>query len=412
MVRRISEQARRRTRVIGADRPALLDGAPEEHLALFDEVVPLDVQDATACREWALATRPDVGAVLTIRETSVLAAAEVTQALGLPGNAPEVVARVRTKDLCRQRLGEAGFPQPHSAVCRGLADAERFLEATGPGPWIVKPRAGLGSIGVSRIDHRGELAAAVDGLWGGLSPKASLPPASSFLIETYVTGEEYSAEGVVVGGVPHVLALTHKQITDGFLSTSQRVPSGLAPDVAADAEDTVARALKALGVTHGIFHVELWLTPSGVVLGEFHVRTAGDYIHALVEHTRPGLELFGACVDDALGRAPTPFPDPVGSARVEFLFAPAGTLRAVHGWDELAGHPAVRIADLNVAPGDVVPAVKDAFTRSAVFVVGADSPGDADALATGLASRVVFDARPAEPGGPMARDREGTWIRR
>jgi len=37
--------------------------------------------------------------------------------------------------------------------------------------------------------------------------------------------------------------------------------------------ETVARALRTLGVCFGLFHVELWLTDDGIVLGELHGRT-------------------------------------------------------------------------------------------------------------------------------------------
>lgn len=392
-IRRLSAQARRRrVRLLGADTPEALRAAPAAELALVDDVVPLDVHDPEACRAWAASVRPPVDAVLTVRELSVHPTAVVARELGLAGNDPEAVQRVRRKDLCRRRLREAGFPQPQSAACRSAEEAARFLREAGPGPWIVKPRDGLASIGVTRIERPHELDAALRKLAEpapAMSPLA--PPSSCFLVETFVEGDEYSAEGIVLGGVPQVLALTRKRVTDGFISTSQQVPSGLDKTTADDARATVERALTAIGITHGVFHVELWVTASGVVLGEFHCRGAGDYIHALVEHTRPGLELYGTLVDDLLGRTPPPVPGPAGAARVEFLFAPAGRLRAVRGWEELTRHPAVIAAHLQVAPGDVIGEVTDSFNRSAVFVAGSESPDDIDDLTAGLAAGVTFE---------------------
>ncbi|MBT2385306.1 ATP-grasp domain-containing protein [Streptomyces sp. ISL-11] len=391
-LRRLSEQTRRRgVRLLGADTADNLRRATARDLALVDDALVLDVHDGEACRAWAAATRPPVDAVVTIRELAVHSTALIAAELKLAGNDPEAVLRIRNKDLCRQRLREAGFPQPLTALCRDAGEAGRFMRGTGPGPWIVKPRDGLAGIGVSLVDGPGQLPAALEAFASPPPALGPLPPSPYFLIETFVDGEEYSAEGVMTGGVPHVLALTRKGTGPGFVETSQRVPAGLGEPLADEARTAVARALTTVGVTHGIFHVEFWLTASGIVLGELHDRGGGDYIHALVEHTRPGLEFYGTLVDDLLGRVPPPVPAATGSARAEFLLAPPGRLRAVRGWPELVRHPAVVAAHLQVAPGDVIGRARDSYSRSGVLVVGADTPDGADALATALASRIIFD---------------------
>jgi hypothetical protein len=411
-INRLSEQARRRgLRLVGADSATNLARATPQERAVFDETVDLDVRDPQACRAWA-AGRRGIDAVVTIAELSVLPAAEISQQLGLPGNDPEAVRGIRYKDRCRQLLRKAGFPQPESAVCHGIAEARRFVHETAPGPWVVKPRDGLASIGVSLVGEPQDLPAAVarasraslveevpqdraaadeDTVPAPVTDEA-LRETAPFLVETRVNGTEYSAEGVFVQGVPRVLGLTHKKVTSGFISTSQRMPSGLDEAAASAVRDTVTRALTATGITHGAFHVELWLTDHGVVLGEFHIRTGGDFIHALVEHTRPGLEFYGMHLDDLLGNTPDPVPPVTQAGRVQFLFPSPGRLRAVHGWDELVRHPAVLAADLAVSPGDVIPATPDSFTRAGVFVVGADTAGNADDLAESLSSRLVFES--------------------
>ena len=390
-IRRLSAQARRRgVALVGADTPSNLQAAPAEELACVDEVVPLDVHDPDACQAWA-ATRSGIDGVLTIRELAVFPTAVIAEELGLPGNAPEAVLRIRNKDLCRERLREVGFPQPMTALCDNVDDAKRFMAQTGPGPWIVKPRDGMASIGVSLIKKPDDLAAALQKFGSPPPAMGPLPVSQSFLVETFVSGEEFSAEGVLAGGAPQVLALTRKTIAEGFVETSQRVPAGLDETTARAATDAVTQALTAVGITRGIFHVEFWVTESGIVLGELHDRPGGDFISTLVEYTRPGLELYGALIDDLLGRAPQPFPDPTGAAAAEFLLAPPGRLRAVHGWEQLTRHPSVITADLQVTPGDIIGPAADSYTRPGVFVVGIDTPADLDELITTLKSTVVFD---------------------
>ena len=391
-IRRLSEQARRRgVALIGADTAANLAGAFEEELARVDEVLELDVNDPQACRTWAAETRPGIDAVLTIRELAVYSTALVARELGLAGNAPEVVERIRNKDLARQRLRDHGFVQPDVALCDDPAEAERFMREHPPGPWIVKPRDGLASIGVSLVTDPGELAEAVAKFGAPPPAMGNLPASRSFLIETYVSGPEYSADGVMIGGVPRVLTLVRKEITDGFIEIGHHTPAGLDEATEAAARDAVAHAVTAVGITRGIFHVEFWVSEAGIVLGELHDRPGGDYIHALVEHTHPGFELYGALIDDLLGRPAQPIPPARGAAAVRFLLAPPGRLRAVSGWDELTRHPATLATDLWVSPGDTIAPVTDAFGRHGALVIKAPDAEQADELIAELSSRVRFE---------------------
>ncbi|GAA0398136.1 hypothetical protein [Streptomyces luteireticuli] len=390
-IRRLSAQTRSRgITLVGADTPAHLRSATAEELAQVDDVVALDVHNPEACRAWA-ATEPPVDGVLAIGERAVLPAAVVARELGLEGNDPDVVRCVRTRDLCRQRLRDAGFPQPYSAVCEDVAGAEHFLRETLPGPWIVAPRDGLDGAGVSRVDRLDQLPGAVHG--------ATAPDAAPyFLVETFVPGDAFSAEGVMLDGEAHVLALTRRTVTDELLTTARSQPAGLDAATAERAGETVAEALDALGVTHGLFHVGFWVNGSGIVVGDVHCRAGGEFVHALVEQTRPGLELYGMLVDDLLDCERRPLPAPAGAARADFLLAPPGRLRAVHGWDELLRHPNVLTAGLGVAPGGAVAAERDAVGRPGVFVTCAAAPDGLEGLAGRLARQIVLDVEDDDPG--------------
>ena len=362
---RLQAQSRGVT-LVGADTPAALTQP-----SFVDETVAFDVHDPAASRAWARG-RTDIDAVLTVQELCVEATAAVADELGLPGNTPAVVHRIRTKDLCRERLRSAGFAQPRVAVCTTRAEAESFMREH-RGPWVVKPRDGFGSTGVSLVHDTADLStalAALRNLSASLGKFGVHPSAGdrSFLIETFVRGREFSAEGVLLGGAPRVLAVTEKRTNAEFIETGHRVAPLTDPALGA-AADTVARAITAAGVTHGAFHAEFWLTDDGgVVLGEIHARPGGDYIHALVEHTRPGLELYALMVDDLLGRTPAPIPPQTRSASTDFLLLPPGRLRAIHGWPAVTTHPAVLAAELWVSPGDDIAPITDNLDRHGVLV--------------------------------------------
>jgi biotin carboxylase len=239
----------------------------------------------------------------------------------------------------------------------------------------------MGSVGVSSVAAPEQLAAAIERLDGS----------APFLIETFVPGPEFSAEGVFRDGVPMVLALTAKRTAAGFVEAGHRMPAALDPDVAALARAEVQRALTAVGLTCGIFHVELWLSPDGVVLGEIHARPGGDFLHAMVEHTRPGLELYGMLIDDLLGAPPAPVPAQCTAAAAEFLLLPSGIVQAVHGWAAVQADEAVIAADLSIRPADRIGAVSSSADRHGVLVVGGKSGAEVEATVERLLSTLCVE---------------------
>lgn len=385
MLETFLDQARRRKLAVTIADGASSLAAAEPNLAGRAQLVECDFHDPAGARAWA-ETRYAAGerfdAVVCAREDAVLAAAGIAQAFGVVGNTPDAVHRVRVKDECRAFLGAAGFAQPAFRVCASQRDAEEFLAGTA-GPWVVKPRSRSGSQGVTRLDDPAALPAAL----------SALGDEETFLVEEFVTGEEFSVEGAFVDGRPRVFAVTGKEITAPplFVELGHVLPAPIPDPEAAALADEVERALVALGLRSGLFHVEAWSGPRGIVLGEVHVRPGGDYIHLLLETAFPKLELFGVQLDEALGREPVLPSAPDGAAAVRYLTAPPGRIVAVHGWDEVRAHPDVRHAELDVSVGDIVPELSSSFDRIGAVVVRADTPDKARALARQLAERVRFE---------------------
>ncbi|MFD8974816.1 ATP-grasp domain-containing protein [Streptomyces sp. NPDC059593] len=356
-----------------------------------DQVTAVDHEDPAGTAEWARGLAKDhrVDLVFGVREMAQQAVADTALALGLPGNPPEAVRRVRTKDACRAALTAAGFRQPAVAVCADEAEARAFALGTGPGPWVVKPRDGSDSEGVRKVTEADGFRAAIAEL-----PEPHLP----FLVEEFVEGEEFSAEGVFIGGRPAVLAVTAKEklAPPHFVEIGHVLPAPLPDEAREEIEEQVRAALTALGLRFGLFHVELWRTGDGIVLGEVHSRIGGGWIHRMLTHTRPGLELYGTVYDDMLGR-PVELPEgPVRAAASRYFAPPPGRLVSVEGWEELRDHPAVLHTDLLVSPGDLVHPYRSGEDRVGVVVVGADTPEAARALAAELAGSLRWVTEPAD----------------
>lgn len=383
IVRQVLTQARARGLRTHLTHRAEELASTTEVTALADGTSAVDPDDPGASVRWAREQGQRFDVVLGLRDQVVAAAAEAASALGAVGNPPEVVRLVRNKDECRAALAAAGFRQPAFRLCADLAEASAFLAQT-RGPWVLKPRDAMASIGVCRVDSAADLPEAI----------AGLPEPAPFLVEEFVDGPEFSAEGVFLGGEPRVLALTAKETLPPphFVEAGHVLPADLPEGTRRAAEREVAAALTALGVRFGVFHVEFWLSERGIVLGEVHPRPGGDWLHALLGHAIPGLELFGLLYDDVLGRAVPPPADltPVRAAAARFLVAPPGRLVRVEGWERVLAEPGLLHAELSVSPGELVRPVQQSGDRAGVVIVGGATAAEARATALRLAGSVEF----------------------
>ncbi|MFD5691919.1 ATP-grasp domain-containing protein [Streptomyces rubiginosohelvolus] len=365
--------------------------------AAADTATAVDFARPGDTADWAAGRAADgerPALVFGVREMAQEAVAATAHALELPGNPPAAVRRIRTKDACRAALAAAGFRQPAVRVCRDASEARAFLAATA-GPWVVKPRDGADSAGVRKVTGPDDLPAAL----------AQLPDREApFLVEEFVDGREFSVEGVFVGGSPRVLAVTAKEKLPPpyFVEIGHVLPADLPEETRRSVEETVTAALTALELRFGLFHVELWLTAEGIVLGEVHVRIGGGWIHRMLPHVRPGLELYGTVYDDALGLPvdlPATLPAPERAAAARYFAPPEGRVTAVTGWDAVRTHPAVLHAELRVGPGDVVPGFRSGGDRVGAVVVGAATPTEARELARELVASVRFTVEPVDAVG-------------
>ena len=362
----------------------VLAATPEVH-ALAEAVSVVDFTDPEATVEWAVGRVAGGGrfdAVYAIQEMAQVTTAEVAEALGAPGNPPAAIRRVRTKDACRAALTAAGFLPQAVFVCADAEEAEAVLLAVA-GPWIVKPRDAMGSIGVSQVFGPEDLPAAL----------AALPDAKPFLVEQFVEGPEFSVEGVFLGGVPEVLAITAKETVPPpyFVEVGHVLQAELDEADRDEIVRQVGAALTTLELKTGAFHVELWLTSSGVVLGEVHGRFGGDWIHRMLTYSIPGVELFGLIYDDMLGRAADR--DRLKPTRG----APSATSprRRAVSWRSTVGRtcshtPPCFAPSWRSRPETSSGRCRKSSDQVGFLVVGADSPEQAGKLALELSSSVRF----------------------
>jgi len=150
--------------------------------SLFDEQIAFD-----AVRRWAGPVRFDQ--VETLWEPTVLLAARLREALGLPGLSYDEALCFRDKDRMKQAVGAAGLRTPRHRRASAAKESAEAAEAIGF-PICLKPVAGAGSENTFRADSMEDLEAALN--------KAGRE--REYNVEEFIDGEEFTFDTISVEG--------------------------------------------------------------------------------------------------------------------------------------------------------------------------------------------------------------------
>jgi biotin carboxylase len=159
-------------------------------------------------------------------------------------------------------------------------------------------------------------------------------------------------------------------------------------------------AVEAVGVREGPSYTQVRLGPDGPRVMEVAARLGGGHDAELCEAAL-GVDLNGAAIDVALGRAPGNAVlqggrCEAGGACVAFLVPPPGVLRAVEGMEEAAALPGVRWVRIYRRPGWRFGPLRRGADRAGAVLAVADSRDEALERARRAAQTVRFhvDADP------------------
>jgi biotin carboxylase len=307
----------------------------------------------------------------------VAVAARIARRAGLPHPiAPETAVLATNKLRQRERLDEAGVPQPRSWVVGGgdeLPDVQ--------GPVVVKAPDRQGQKGLTLVTDLAELPGAVETARGAARNGLAL-------VEELVDGPEVTVVGWSADGVFTPLMVTDRLTADppAFGVALAHVWPSAVPG--AGAAETAGAAVAALGIADGPSYTQLRVGPDGPQVIEVAARLGGGHDAELVEAVT-GIDLNGLAIDGALGDARVPGGDGqlVGGGVTRFLVAPAGILESVDVPEGLEGIRRIRVYR---EPGYVfTPLRRGADRAGAVLAVG-DSRAQALARADAAADRVRF----------------------
>ncbi|WP_051853775.1 ATP-grasp domain-containing protein [Streptomyces sp. NRRL S-146] len=350
--------------------------------AAADSVLTVETNDQAALEAAVLEVHgaEPFEAVLPGSDIYVTATARVAAALDLPGLSVATVDRVRDKSVMRAAVAEAGLRTPRFAQATTDAELRAAAEQVGF-PCVLKPVACSGSIHVSRADDLDQLTAAFQRLVTDPEPDMGKLHEHRVLVEEYVQGPEFSADGYVLeSGEVTVVALSRTLLgpEPDFVELGHLTPALVDDATLKNVEAYVGDVVRAVGITSGPFHCELRLAADGPVLIEIGARLPGDRIVELLRLVT-GVSLPRVAVAIALGvglEAAGAFARPQAESAGIRFFSAAGrsSYRELTGWPELEALPEVTETAVYFAPGETIPGVEDCRSRLGHALFTADSP--------------------------------------
>jgi len=336
----------------------------------------LSTEDEPAIERLAGALAVD-GIVAPGTDWPVAVAARIAERLGLPHPITPATAVLATNKLRqRERLAEAGVPQPRSWIVGGEDALPRPAL-----PCVVKAPDRQGQKGLTLVREARELAGAVEVARGAARSGLAL-------VEELVDGPELTVVGFSVGGDFTAVTVTDRVVSEppafGVALAHVWPSSGASSDVATVAE----RAAAALGMEDGPSYTQLRVGADGPQVIEVAARLGGGHDAELAE-LATGVRLNDLAIDAALG-LPLEAPRPerrVGGAVTRFLVAPPGVLESVEVPEGGAGVEQVR---LYREPGYVFTPLRRGSDRAGAVLAVGDSREQALERAERAAEAIRF----------------------
>lgn len=369
-----------------------------------DCVVVPDPTDQAALSGAArvLAERHRLAGVFTWTEWYLVPVARLARQLGLPTTVPEVMQACRNKGLARTLFARHGVPSAASVSVRDAHEATQAAERIGY-PVVLKPASHAASIGVIRADTPQQLGVAYEfaAKAAGLGVESR-----SVLVEEYLDGPEVSVECVTYRGETTAVALTRKTVSEPPYFEEMAHSVDAADPLLATVAPAARAAIRALGITDGVSHVEIRLVDGRPRLIEVNGRLAGDMIGHLVS-LATGIDLPRAAADIACDRAPDLTPTHSSAAAIRLIYPDtSGTLDrlAYEGerpaWLERI-HVQHHVGDDLVLPADG----GDMFTARIGYLITTGPTADvAQTRAEQAVSRLDVHLTPRTAGVPVVED--------
>lgn len=305
-----------------------------------------------ALRRNGLSDRPYL-AVHTNSERGMAISAALGSLFEVPSISWSTALAFRDKVIQKKLVGAAGCRTARFGV---VEEGEEPIAVAGPltYPLVVKPIAGV-AVEFTRVVRS---PAALERAFEQL--RKSRGSGHAYLLEEYVPGAEWHVDGVISNGEIAFLStgrydspcidFPRRGVMREFLFDPDRDR-----DAFGRARSLAARAIPALGLADGVFHLEAFDDGEDdeLVFGECGARIGGGLLRRGIE-LKHGIDLATASMQIACGMAPTVAGCGAGDERelgIAYLMSPAGRLLSWPSREEMLAQPGVEDALLDARAG-------------------------------------------------------------
>ncbi|OGP21349.1 MAG: hypothetical protein A2054_08135 [Deltaproteobacteria bacterium GWA2_55_10] len=366
------------------------DKKPEaEGFAYADLSVALDIKDARAHVEWALANRDEhnICGVVAGADVAITAAA-ISNALGLPGIPVETAERSNNKWLMKQRWLADGIATPYAEEVVTLSEAKKAAAKVGY-PCMVKAIDNAASRGSRRIDSENELEAAL------IDAKAHSTTGTA-LIEEFVEGDEQSVELIVHKGVHYRFGIVDRHF--GFqpfpIEVGHTNPTGLSMKAQEGFYNLVISAARSLDIEFGPYKADTIMTKKGPMILELPARLSGGFHSQYTTPLATGLEPQKMAIALAAGLPVRKEYFTQSRSRVtvcKAIFPEPGTIRTIEGVEEAKTLPGVNEIFMMVRAGDLIGPYRNCGHRVCYIIASGTDYEGAEANWQRAASTIMIE---------------------
>lgn len=250
-----------------------LDHELREWMIHYEQVPSVVDVGTMADRVRHIGQRLRVDRLEAVVEAHVMPAAQLREALGIPGTSTRTAFLCRDKPAMKEVLRDAGVACAQSIGSGDREDIHAFADEVGY-PLIVKPRAGAGASGTYRAGDRDELDSALDAMGVGHG--------ASVAVEEFIEGHEAFYDTITIGGsvahefvshyYPNVLEAMRTRWISPQIITTNRVESSPSYQ---EVLELGRKVIDALEIDTSATHMEWFFGPKGLRFSEIGCRPPG-----------------------------------------------------------------------------------------------------------------------------------------
>ncbi len=327
----------------------------------------------------------EVDAIMPINDWGTKTAAYVSEKLGLRGISEEAALAATDKGMMRQTWEKNGIPNPPFFVFATLDELKQGISAIGF-PCVIKPTDSGGSgRGISVLKSEEDLEWAFE---------FAIPYVRNnrLICEGFVNGTELTVETISDNGIVHVLAMSDKEKPDlrTRVATSLNYPAQLTSDQEALVEDTVKKAVGALGIHTGMAHTEVIIDGMQITMVETGARGGGGHIFHTIIEAVSGIAAPVAYAQLLTGDGGFAGPILKRGAVYRFFNPPHGILKEVRGLAEVGEWPGILDIGMIKKAGEEVGNLKNSLERAGHVITGGKDRDTAVELANKAEEHIQF----------------------